>query len=73
MLEAHAHLEFVDEVGFDGAGRSSVGENPHLLDPVDEESDGWSGAETPYGELPDQEAVAVLSPGEVPPYDSEAT
>ncbi len=45
----------------------------HLLDPVDEESDGWSGAETPYGELPDQEAVAVLSPGEVPPYDSEAT
>jgi sec-independent protein translocase protein TatB len=43
----------------------------HLLDPVDEEPDGWSSeAEMPYGEL---EPVAVLTPGEVPPYDSEAT
>lgn len=42
----------------------------HLLDPVDE-TDGWSaGAETPYEE---PEPVAVLTPGEVPPYDSEAT
>ncbi len=46
----------------------------HLLDPLDDEPDGWSsGAETPYGEVPDAEPVAVLTPGEVPPYDSEAT
>jgi sec-independent protein translocase protein TatB len=46
----------------------------HLLDPVDDESNGWSpGAETPYGEEPEPEPVAVLSPDEVPPYDSEAT
>jgi sec-independent protein translocase protein TatB len=47
----------------------------HLIDPVDD-ADGWSSdAEMPYGELPEPEAepVAVLSPGEVPPYDSEAT
>ncbi len=45
----------------------------HLLDPVDEEHDGWSsGAETPY-EMSEPEPVAVLTPGEVPPYDSEAT
>ncbi|MDR2984303.1 MAG: Sec-independent protein translocase subunit TatB [Nocardiopsaceae bacterium] len=44
----------------------------HLFDPVDEE-DAWSsGAETPYGEIP-EEPVALLTPGEVPPYDSEAT
>lgn len=44
----------------------------HLLDPVDDDGDGWSsGAELPYGEEP--EPVAVLSPGEVPPFDSEAT
>jgi sec-independent protein translocase protein TatB len=43
----------------------------HLLEPVDEEPDGWSSdAEMPYSEL---EPVAVLTPGEVPPYDSEAT
>ena len=46
----------------------------HLLDPADDEPDGWSsGAEMPYGELNDPEPVAVLTPGEVPPYDSEAT
>jgi sec-independent protein translocase protein TatB len=46
----------------------------HLLDPIDEEHDGWSsGAETPYSEMPEAEPVAVLTPGEVPPYDSEAT
>ncbi|MGN6792935.1 MAG: sec-independent translocase [Streptosporangiaceae bacterium] len=44
----------------------------HLLDPIDEEPDGWpSGAD--YGEIPEAETVAVLTPGEVPPYDSEAT
>jgi len=44
----------------------------HLIDPIDEEPDGWSaGAEMPYDEVPDP--VAVLTPGEVPPYDSEAT
>lgn len=46
----------------------------HLLDPADDEPDGWSsGAEMPYGELNDPEPAAVLTPGEVPPYDSEAT
>jgi sec-independent protein translocase protein TatB len=46
----------------------------HLLDPIDDEQEGWSSdAETPYGEVPDPEPVAVLFPGEVPPYDSEAT
>ena len=46
----------------------------HLLDPIDEEPDGWSsGAEMSYGEMPEAEPVAVLTPGEVPPYDSEAT
>ncbi|HEX6931734.1 MAG TPA: sec-independent translocase [Streptosporangiaceae bacterium] len=45
----------------------------HLLDPSDD-NDGWSpDAEAPYGEMPEPEPVAVLSPGEVPPYDSEAT
>jgi sec-independent protein translocase protein TatB len=44
----------------------------HLFDPVDE--DDWSsGADMPYGDVPDTEPVAVLTPGEVPPYDSEAT
>ena len=43
----------------------------HLLDPVDEEPDGWSSdAEMPY---PEPEPMAVLTAGEVPPYDSEAT
>ncbi len=46
----------------------------HLLDPIDEEPDGWSsGAEMSYGEMAEAEPVAVLTPGEVPPYDSEAT
>jgi sec-independent protein translocase protein TatB len=49
----------------------------HLLDPVEEEvSSSWSdpAAEVPYAELPETDEVgAMLSPGEVPPYDSEAT
>lgn len=46
----------------------------HLIDPVDEDGDGWSsGAEQPYADVPEPEPVAVLTPGEVPPYDSEAT
>jgi sec-independent protein translocase protein TatB len=45
----------------------------HLLDPIEDEPDGSSDAETHYGEVPDPEPVAVLLPGEVPPYDSEAT
>ena len=46
----------------------------HLIDPIDDEPDGWSSdAETPYGEVPDPKPVAVLTRGEVPPYDTEAT
>jgi sec-independent protein translocase protein TatB len=49
----------------------------HLLDPVEEDvNTSWSdpAAEAPYSELPEPDAVvATLSPGEVPPYDSEAT
>ena len=48
----------------------------HLLDPVDEDLSSWSDldAETPYAELPEPEPfLATLAPGEVPPYDSEAT
>jgi sec-independent protein translocase protein TatB len=49
----------------------------HLIDPVAEEVDpSWqdSGAEVPYAELPEPDPiVATLSPGDVPPYDSEAT
>lgn len=48
----------------------------HLLDPA-EEDDGTSwqepAAEVPYTEWPEPDQVATLSPGEVPPYDSEAT
>ena len=48
----------------------------HLLDPVEEDVNSWSdsSAEVPYAELPEpDQAVAMLLPGEVPPYDSEAT
>lgn len=50
----------------------------HLLEDGDEPDDQWhdSGAEVPYGGLPEQElefAGATLRPDEVPPYDSEAT
>lgn len=47
----------------------------HLLDPVDEDVS-WSdpAADGPYAELPEPDPVlATLAPGEVPPYDSEAT
>lgn len=49
----------------------------HLIDPVEEEvGPSWqdAGAEVPYAELPEHDPlVATLSPGDVPPYDSEAT
>lgn len=48
----------------------------HLLDPVDEDSSSWMdlSADAPYAELPEPDPVlATLEPGEVPPYDSEAT
>ena len=46
----------------------------HLLESVDEDGEGWpAGAEQPYADVPGPEPVAVLTPGEVPPYDSEAT
>ena len=48
----------------------------HLLDPVDEDPSAWSDSEgdEPYAELPEPPPVlATLTPGEVPPYDSEAT
>jgi sec-independent protein translocase protein TatB len=48
----------------------------HLLDPVDEDLRSWSdpAADAPYAELPEPDPVfATLAPGEVPPYDSEAT
>jgi sec-independent protein translocase protein TatB len=50
----------------------------HLLEDGDEPDGRWddSGAEVPYGGLPEQElelTSAILLPDEVPPYDSEAT
>lgn len=49
----------------------------HLLDPVEEEdSTSWPdpAAEVPYAELPEPDSlVATLAPGEIPPYDAEAT
>ncbi len=50
----------------------------HLLEDDDEHDAGLaeSGAEVPYGDLPEQElelAGVTLRPDEVPPYDSEAT
>jgi sec-independent protein translocase protein TatB len=47
----------------------------HLLEPIDEDADPWTaGAEVPQADLPGPEPVAAtLEPGEIPPYDSEAT
>ena len=48
----------------------------HLIDPVDEDLTSWSdpAADAPYAEVPELDPVfATLAPGEVPPYDSEAT
>jgi sec-independent protein translocase protein TatB len=48
----------------------------HLIDPGDEDSASWSdlAADAPFAEVPDPDPVlAMLEPGEVPPYDSEAT
>jgi sec-independent protein translocase protein TatB len=79
-LADNARADLTDSLGPDFRDFDFNDLNPkafvrkHLLDPIDEESDGWSSdAEMPYGEVPDAEPVAVLTPGEVPPYDSEAT
>jgi sec-independent protein translocase protein TatB len=48
----------------------------HLLDPMQDDDETWSAvdAETTYAELPEPDPEpAALIPGEIPPYDSEAT
>jgi sec-independent protein translocase protein TatB len=73
-LSEHLGPEFRDFDLNDLNPRSFV--RKHLLDPIEEDGDGWSASDAgaPYAELPEHEpAYAELTADEIPPYDSEAT